>query len=200
MKQKHSINAESTDKKTKTKHADEEIGDKLKLKDIKINLVDIICMKDELVKPKDHKNIAIALKEDSIDLADIKDVNDIAKTKENSNGDVESKVRNRLRFEDDIVSMDTDASVGLLNDLTKECKVNMNLFDKPWIGSDGDKPTKAETKTDAKMDVDGRSNSIVTIHLSDDEVDQFIPSTHFDELVEPGMYRCKRCQQIFSTR
>ncbi|KAI8427132.1 hypothetical protein MSG28_014753 [Choristoneura fumiferana] len=200
MKQKHNIKLKSIDKKTKTKHENEEMEDKLKLKDVRIDLVDIRCMKDDLVKAKVDKSEAISkLNDVTINLIDIKMNKDLIKTKEDSNKEVvESKIRSRLRFEDDIDNINVDASVGLLNDLTKECKVNMNLFDEPWVHTDN--ADVADPKAVTEVSVDTESETVYTVELSDDETEEFTPSTHFEELVQPGMYRCKRCQQIFGTR
>ncbi|KAJ8705761.1 hypothetical protein PYW08_012807 [Mythimna loreyi] len=87
-------------------------------------------------------------------------------TKEN--GTKVEPIKNRLKFEDDDVIFVGTTSNQLLNDLTTDCKVNLEVFHTPWLNG---------------------------------EVDEFSgKSVHYDELIKPGVYRCKKCGKGFPFR
>ncbi|KAJ8704072.1 hypothetical protein PYW07_013366 [Mythimna separata] len=89
-------------------------------------------------------------------------------TKEN--GSATEPIKNRLKFEDDDLIFVSSTSNQLLNDLTTDCKVNLEVFDTPWLNGDG-------------------------------EGDEFSgKSVHYDELIKPGVYRCKKCGKGFPFR
>nr|XP_021195667.2 testis-specific zinc finger protein topi [Helicoverpa armigera] len=79
--------------------------------------------------------------------------------------DVTSSIKSRLVFEDeddDLIRLDCNQ---LLSDLTTDCKVNIEVFDTPWMNGE-----------------------------------EYTKSVHYDELVNPGVYRCRKCGKRFPTR
>ncbi|XP_048003277.1 uncharacterized protein LOC125239679 [Leguminivora glycinivorella] len=132
-------------------------------------------------QPTEYKNAA---------KPDMFDVKAFQPVKEKGN------IRSRLTFEDDIDICDDE----VMNDLTKECIVDMNLFDEPWF----DELAKSITNDDVLVD----DEDIITIDDDDEkstavnemEDVEYTPSTHHDELIRPGVYRCRKCQQMFPTR
>ncbi|CAH0698454.1 unnamed protein product [Spodoptera exigua] len=73
-------------------------------------------------------------------------------------------IKSRLVFEDDEVTVDCSQ---VLNDLTTDCKVNIELFNAPWLKENGDCSST---------------------------------SVHYDELMKPGVYRCRKCSKSFPVR
>ncbi|XP_063391007.1 uncharacterized protein LOC134676548 [Cydia fagiglandana] len=110
----------------------------------------------------------------------------------------EVKIRSRLTFEDEIDDIHDDE---VMKDLTKECIVDMNLFDEPWFDELANSITNDDVIVDdmiISIDDDDEEKGTEVIVKETDAV--YTPSTHHDELIKPGVYRCKKCQQMFPTR
>ncbi|XP_063543726.1 uncharacterized protein LOC134752095 [Cydia strobilella] len=151
------------------------------------------------VDVKDHE-IKCQPKTDNTVIPDMFDVVKASNAKPNE----KVKIRSRLTFEDEIDDICDDE---VMKDLTKECIVDMNLFDEPWF----DELAKSITNDDVIVDDDmvitidddddddeQEKSAQMTVKLTDDDV--YTPSTHHDDLIKPGVYRCRKCQQMFPTR
>ncbi|XP_063632363.1 zinc finger and SCAN domain-containing protein 12-like [Cydia splendana] len=125
------------------------------------------------------------------------DMFDVVKASPKPNDKV--KISSRLTFEDEIDDIGDDE---VMKDLTKECIVDMNLFDEPWFDELANSITNDDVIVDDDMiisiDDDDEEESAEVVMKETDAV--YTPSTHHDELIKPGVYRCKKCQQMFPTR
>ncbi|XP_063371167.1 uncharacterized protein LOC134659455 [Cydia amplana] len=113
-----------------------------------------------------------------------------------SNAPNEMKTRSRLTFEDEIDDICDDE---VMKDLTKECIVDMNLFDEPWFDELANSITNDDvTVDDMIISIDDDDEDCAEVAVKETAV--YTPSTHHDELIKPGVYRCRKCQQMFPTR
>lgn len=115
-------------------------------------------------------------------------------------------IRNRLRFEDEAES----EAPGIIKDLTTNCQVNLEMFDKNWIkGLQSPEETPNVNKSNNfsnNFSPSVKKNAIIlgrkpnegTVELNAECKDW--KSIHFEELVGSGIYRCTKCNQAFPNR
>ncbi|KAJ2941794.1 hypothetical protein O0L34_g10601 [Tuta absoluta] len=150
--------------------------------------------KDVDVKPQD-----LDLKHENITPTDMKSVEMIRKENnslENITNGTHS-IKSRLLFEDDISDFEDDiinTNVMKFNNdiITPKNDFNNDICDLTIDDSDDDdKPIQLHPHVKKLND----SN-----HISSEEKDQFTPAVHYEDLTEPSVWECKRCETTFNNR
>ncbi|XP_026725564.1 uncharacterized protein LOC113492314 [Trichoplusia ni] len=95
-------------------------------------------------------------------------------------------IKNRLIFEDDLV-LNSDL---LLNNFTVNCRVNLEPY--PMVNW-----PHQDTNYDMVSDLKVPSREVVPL-MSD--LGRYSPSVHYDDLIKPGVFRCKKCGKRFPAR